>query len=182
MPYPYHMVYSTFLGCDNRSSQSSKNGCKFFTTILDNDIKTKTAAQEPNATFTATRMLSWFMRLRICANNINPALPTLRTIAPTTPSIQSSRKTDTTRSMMDALVATLANANIFCQIFSSAVKFWFEFAIKYQVFCWCSGLSKRDITGKAVGERLIVGRSHSVAFMVHRSPPTTSRRRLRFTH
>jgi hypothetical protein len=41
---------------------------------------------------------------------------------------------------------------------------------------------KRDITGKAVGKRLIVGRSQSVAFMVHRSPPATSRRRLRFTH
>jgi len=35
---------------------------------------------------------------------------------------------------------------------------------------WYSGLSKRDITGKAVGEWLVVGRSHSVAFMVHRSP------------
>ncbi len=45
-----------------------------------------------------------FNRLRICANNIKPALPTLRIITATTPIIQSSRRTDTTRIIIDDLL------------------------------------------------------------------------------
>ena len=59
-----------------------------------------------------------FSRLRICASNIKPALPTLRIITATAPIIQSARRTEPTRGIIYDLLEALAKAAIFCQMSS----------------------------------------------------------------